>query len=112
MPLAFSGELTFVARDWSKRQADSAQISHEGFPEDRLRLLRERFPGADVGVSAENVAMNSFSATADAETIATRMIAQWENSPGHKANMLGRYQTMGASVAKRGTSYYATQIFD
>ncbi|RYF89759.1 MAG: CAP domain-containing protein [Chitinophagaceae bacterium] len=53
---------------------------------------------------AENVAYG-------AET-AAQVVENWKNSPGHRKNMLGKYQYIGVGIArsKNGQLYY-TQIF-
>lgn len=56
-PLIQSFESSFVARSWSREQADVDQISHSGFPAARNSVLIREFPEAGWKFWAENVAM-------------------------------------------------------
>ena len=101
---------SFVARDWSNSQAKAGQISHEGFPAARKKVLLAEFPDAKWSFSAENVAMLQSNET-DGNQIAQQLVTMWYNSEGHRINMLGNYRSIGVGVTKLNNSYYATQIF-
>lgn len=109
-PLAQSFETSFVARDWSAAQLASNRLSHDGFPQERSETLRVNFPDLDFFFAAENVAMTQTNATT-ADAVAEEIVEMWWNSSGHKRNMLGPYQYLGAGVARSGRIVYATQLF-
>jgi uncharacterized protein YkwD len=102
--------MAFVARDWSRQQGQSGGISHNGFPRARAQVYQQEF-GQSGSISAENVAMFSGGSGTPAEEVAKRFVDMWYGSPGHRANMLGRYGSLGAGVYKSGFGYYGTQIF-
>lgn len=103
-------ESSFVARTWSEEQADAGNISHDGFPYERKKVLTAEFPNASWGFFAENVAMMSNRET-DAVVIGKKFVEMWKNSSGHLTNMLGNYTYLGVGVTKVGNNVYATQIF-
>ena len=116
-PLRFDGKMSFVARDWSSKQANSGSISHSGFPSARNQVYRTEFQNA-FSFSGENVAYtgrvggNNQSDDA-AEKVAQEFAVMWWNSAGHRANMLGRFSSIGVGVHKNARgSWYATQVFD
>jgi uncharacterized protein YkwD len=104
-----SFEDSYAARVWSDSQAESGKISHDGFPDKRTETLRESFQ-ASWGIFAENVAMAQ-TQESDPAKVGKLFVTMWNNSPGHRANMLGNYSYLGAGVARVGNSVYATQIF-
>jgi len=116
-PLALDAKIAFVARDWSKKQASSGSISHSGFPSARMSVYRQEF-SVSRSLSGENVAMTGrvSSMTDDdaaAERVAQEFAVMWWNSSGHRANMLGRFKSLGVGVFKNSRgSWYATQIFE
>ena len=101
--------LAFVARDWSRQQSQVGAISHTGFPFARNSVYQQEF-GTGTQINAENVAMFS-GGGGSPEEIARQFVDMWYNSPGHRANMLGGYQRLGAGVFKGAFGYYGTQIF-
>ncbi len=109
-PLVIDFESSFVARDWSAKQIEAGSISHDGFPYERVKVLKKDFPNASWGFSAENVAMNSLVST-DPEIVGKAFVTMWKNSEGHRKNMLGNYSYLGVGVAVSGNKVYATQIF-
>jgi len=66
----------------------SAGLSHDGFS--------ERCQQAGFGKCAENVAYNFETRAAAGATVT----AQWEDSPGHHANIVGGYSRVGVGYAK------------
>ncbi len=110
-PLVQSFESSFVARDWSEKQAKANAISHDGFPAARQQLLKAEFPKASWGFFAENVAMFGGGDNSDPEAVAKKFVTMWYNSEGHRKNMLGNYGHIGAGVYQSGNNFYATQIF-
>lgn len=103
-------EISFVSRDWSQQQANRGSIGHEGFPDQRKQVWKAEFQ-SNASFWAENAAMMS-SGSGDASSIAKKFVDMWWNSPGHKANMLSGNTNIGSGVAKKGNSYYATQLFN
>lgn len=115
--LALDAKIAFVSRDWSAKMARSGYISHSGFPSSRVSVYRQEF-NTSRSLRGENVAMTgrvsgSSQDDAAAERIANEFATMWWNSSGHRANMLGRFKSLGVGVHKtsRG-SWYATQIFE
>ncbi len=112
-PLRHAKKMGFASRLWSESMAKRGFIGHAGFPSARMREYAAEFGSArDVSMGAENVAMSGASSSADPEAVARIFTRMWWTSPGHRANMLGRHETIGVGVARtsRGT-WYATQIF-
>ena len=116
-PLALDSKIAFVSRDWSQKMSRSGFISHSGFPSSRVSVYRQEF-NTSRSLRGENVAMSgrvsgSSLDDAAAERIAQEFAVMWWNSSGHRANMLGRFKSLGVGVHKtsRG-SWYATQIFE
>lgn len=110
-PLIQSFESSFVARNWSQEQANADQISHSGFPAARNSVLIAEFPDANWKFWAENVAMFGGSDSSDPAEVAKTFVEMWYDSEGHRKNMLGNYQYIGAGVARLGNAVYATQLF-
>lgn len=110
--LTHQAHLSYAARDWSKQQSVAGGLSHAGFPADRLAVLKDRFPTLVVKYTGmgENVLYTSSSST-DADSIGKAMVDLWIGSPGHRANIVGNYNLLGAGVYKSGNRWYATQIF-
>lgn len=108
--LAHAFETSFVARDWSMAQAEASNISHDGFPYERRKVLLAEFPNAKWGFNAENVAMMTVRES-DPVKLGKAFAEMWKNSPGHYKNMIGNYKYLGVGVYKIGNSVYATQLF-
>lgn len=77
-------------------------FSHAGFDE-RSKKASKVLKGTK-GNFAENVAYGS--------KTAKEVLKGWENSPGHRKNILGNYKYIGVGIAadKNGRLYF-TQIF-
>lgn len=103
-------ETSYVARQWSREQATTEVISHEGFPDARQQTLDTSFPGYRVFFRAENVAMRR-GYDESPEELAASFVKMWYESPGHRINMLGDYRYLGAGVIRQGEAIYATQLF-
>jgi uncharacterized protein YkwD len=117
-PLTFDGKISFVARDWSKKQSNSGFISHTGFPSARQNVYRTEFSESR-SLNGENVAYTGMIGRTSqqddsaAERVAEEFAVMWWNSSGHRRNMLGSFSNIGVGVAERsGGSWYATQIFN
>jgi len=103
-PLASNWQAARVARIKSQDMIDNNYFSHTspvyGSPFKMMESFGLRFSAA-----AENIAYG--------QRTAQEVVNTWMNSPGHKANILGRnYTQTGIGVAKKanGTLYF-TQVF-
>lgn len=95
-------ELNEIAQKHSEDMAKGrVGFGHAGFAK-RNALANKKIK--QVHSFAENVAYGATSGKA--------VVTMWENSPGHRRNMLGPYQYMGIGVAKdsQGRIYY-TEVF-
>lgn len=88
--LALNEQMTSVAQNWSQEQASAGAMAHNP---DYSTQIPNGWTGA-----AENVAYGY--AVSDVTN-------GWLNSPGHKANILGDYTTIGIGVQDG----YFTQVF-
>lgn len=110
-PLTYRGKVGYVARDWSRQQAEAATLSHDGFPIERLKVYENRFPdGEEFKLRAENVLLGHYQTT-DPSAIAQIMVNQWAASPDHRAQMLQNYAGLGVGVYFKDNTWYATQLF-
>lgn len=112
-PLAYLQEYAYVARDWSKQQYEMDDISHDGFPEKRARLLRQKFGKIPYDIRAENCVMTTGSDDDeyDIETV-DELFDALINSRDHRFNILDREAThVGVGFHVEAGKYYATQIF-
>lgn len=112
--VSYDGRLGYVARDWSGTMMRGEEpLGHNGFPNERNETLQNRFTNySDIIMRSENVAFFSGFNMEDAEEVAARLMNQWANSAGHRANMLNSaWQIMGAGVTTNASSVYGTQIF-
>ncbi len=101
-PLIMNPELNKIAQQHSEDMASGrVAFGHHGFG-DRQTKASEDIQG--MHAFAENVAYG-VNAAKDVVTL-------WENSPGHRRNMLGNYTYIGIGIAKdsKGQFYY-TEIF-
>jgi hypothetical protein len=89
-PLVLDGAVTTVAQNWSATQSREGRMYHN--PQ-----YSSQIPGG-WSRAAENVA--SGYSPAD-------VVGGWMNSPGHRANILGDYTTIGIGYVNG----YATQVF-
>lgn len=98
-------ELNKIAQKHSLDMASGrVAFSHAGF-EDRSKKAAKIITGNKGGFRfAENVAYGS--------KTAKEVLNGWENSPGHRKNIMGTYRYIGVGIAadKKGTLYF-TQIF-
>lgn len=100
--LLMKEELNAIAQQHSEDMANgSVAFGHDGF-RDRQKKAAEEIK--DMRGFAENVAYGV--------NTAKEVVTLWENSPGHRRNMLGKYNYTGIGTAKSsdGEIYY-TQIF-
>lgn len=96
-------ELDVLAENHSVDMAKKrVEFGHAGFKERSVKA-KQTLKGM-TGNFAENVAYGP--------TSAKEVVKGWENSPGHRKNMLGNYKYIGIGISadKNGRLYY-TQIF-
>lgn len=100
--LIISKELNTIAQKHSEDMARGRiKFGHTGFA-NRNAIANKEIK--HTSTFAENVAYGPTSGKA--------VVRLWENSPGHRRNMLGRYKYIGIGVAKdRNGILYYTQVF-
>jgi uncharacterized protein YkwD len=100
-PFVLSPELSRVARDYSRKMADSREIDHDlsGPVEDRIRHVLP-----DTCTFGENVSKH---------TSIDYSLGDLLSSPGHRANLLSnRFTTIGIGIVRGEDDYlYITQEF-
>lgn len=108
--LTLDRKFSYVSRLWSAEQARRGNIGHDWFSNGRWRQEYVKEFNEQPPLGGENVAMTG-GAGGGAEAVAAVFVDMWINSSGHRANMLGGYDTIGVGVARQGSSWYATQNF-
>ncbi|NRA69075.1 MAG: CAP domain-containing protein [Pseudobacteriovorax sp.] len=109
-PLILNHRVSFAARKWSEEQSKQGQLSHDGFPRDRLAQIKEEFGSQPQFLFAENVALiSAFSGEPD--RVSDEIVNGWLGSPGHRRNILSQSNATGIGVFRSGNVYFATQIF-
>jgi uncharacterized protein YkwD len=93
--LRTSGKLARAASAHTRDMVARRYFDHQGphGPSFSQRLHRVRFAGA----AGEDIAYQTATPTATARTI----VADWMNSPPHRANILGGYELAGVGVVAR-----------
>lgn len=110
--LTLDSHLSYAAWNWSRQEAAAGGISHSGFPSERLESLKARFP--DAVVKAKTMSENLLAMTKtsnDADALGKKMVDTWITSPGHRANLAGGFNLLGAGIYEVGGFILATQIF-
>jgi uncharacterized protein YkwD len=95
--LSYNSGLAQVALGHSSWMAATGTFSHTGENGSRLNT---RCQAAGITCRAENLAKNIGSAQA--------LFDMWKNSPGHNANLLGPYTTIGIGISGE----YTTALFN
>ena len=100
--LKMNGDISSEAEKHSRNMARHiVPFGHAGFDNRANRLGKKLSP---VYATAENVAMGNMSAK--------KAVNLWIHSPGHRKNMLGKYNLTGIGIARGRNGYlYFTQIF-
>lgn len=99
-PLKFSKVLSKIAMPHTKRMlAKIVPLGHSGFKERSQEASFARATG-------ENVAY----VMGHSEPVED-MVKGWINSPPHRANMLGNFNSIGVAFAYEGNTWYGTQFF-
>lgn len=85
-----------VAANWATHMATTGDFRHNP-------NYSRQIP-AGWRTAGENIAMNSFDPV--------YLYTQWQNSPGHKANMVNpAFNRIGIGVVEHNGSYYGVQVF-
>jgi len=112
--LQVSSTLTDLAEEHSQEMVSYDYFSHDRMPDSRPFDWNLR-PGFGRG---ENIFMMPQQLVIpgrrlDPEELANEIVKGWIESPGHRENTLTRYFThTGIGIAKSGSYYYITQIFE
>lgn len=103
-PLEWDDEISKHAREHSQKMANGdVPFSHEGF-EQRMKAIGDKLSARK---GSENVATNR--GHRDPLSVA---VQGWIDSPGHRENIEGDYNTTGIGIARNSAGgYYFTQIF-
>jgi uncharacterized protein YkwD len=102
-PLEIDPAISAEAKAHSEEMAKVGHISHDGF-NNRVESVAKTIVYRS---AAENVAYNVGHSEPDLVAV-----QGWIESPGHKQNMIGRYDLTGIGVVKNARGeYYFTQIF-
>ena len=110
--LAVNGALADAAQRFAEFMAGSEQYGHEA--DGRKPPERAHAAGYEFCVVAENIAYQFSSIGFGTDELAARLVAGWEQSPGHRRNMLlPQVVDIGVGIARSPGSrrYYAVQMF-
>lgn len=110
--VAADPQLTATARQFSAFMAKSDRYAHDA--DGRQPAERAAAQGYDFCLVAENIAYQYSTAVFDTNELASRFERGWENSPGHRRNMLDAEATQtGVALAQAPGSkrWYAVQMF-
>jgi uncharacterized protein YkwD len=106
--LSFNSLLSNAAKLHSQDMAEKGYFSHTSADG---RSLKQRIEAQGVNCNSwgENIFQNNHGSI---ESVARTTVEGWMNSPGHKTNILGRYNTegIGVAIATNG-KIYITQDF-
>ncbi len=111
-PLNPEDRLSDIARSHSSDMIKRDFFDHMNpdgrAPGDRVALFHRSL----IGLSGENIWMGKGHDTADSRKLAEKIVEDWMNSPGHRANILrDNYTHLGIGVSVKGDEIRATQNF-
>jgi uncharacterized protein YkwD len=104
--------LTATAQGFADFMAASDQYGHEA--DGRKPAARAAAQGYEFCLVAENIAYQFSSSGFSTEDLADRLVHGWEESPGHRRNMLlpqARDIGVGLARSARTQRWYAVQMF-
>jgi len=107
-----SKELTKAAEYFAQFMAKTGKYSHEA--DDKKPAERAKEHGYEYCIVLENIAYVSNSEGFTTEALAKEFVKGWQDSPGHRKNMLDPDVTdTGVAIARSEESgrYYAVQMF-
>jgi uncharacterized protein YkwD len=110
--VAVNAKLAATARDFAAFMARTDMYGHEA--DGRQPADRAKKHGYDYCLVAENIAYAFRSPGFTTEELAKQFVTGWQNSPGHRKNMLDPDVTETAVVIARSETtgyYYAVQLF-
>jgi uncharacterized protein YkwD len=99
-PVGWNDQLGGLAQSWSEHMAATGSFSHQNLWAIMNSPGYSNFSGLGENIISGGCGMS-----------AAEMEQQWMASPGHRANILGNYSSVGIGVACDGGSVYATQDF-
>lgn len=111
-PLTVNRTLADAAQRFAEFMASTDQYGHAA--DGRQPAERARAQGYEFCVIAENIAHQFSSLGFATEELAGRLVEGWEQSPGHRHNMLlPQVVDIGVGIARsaRTQRYYAVQMF-
>lgn len=111
-PIAWEGDLTRIARDYSRQLVGRHRLEHRDAsgkgPSDRVAQQHRRL----VGLVGENLAAFSGDWPEDPVDLADELVEGWMQSPGHRRNLLRQdYTHLGVGLWTAGSELRATQLF-
>jgi uncharacterized protein YkwD len=99
-PLAWNDKLGGLAQGWSEQMAASGQFRHSDL---NATIRSPEF--REFSRLGENILVGGCGMTA------AQMEQAWMNSPGHRANILGAFNSIGIGLVCSGGRMWATQSF-
>ena len=111
-PVRPDPKLSAAARSFAAFMARGDRYGHEA--DGRTPAQRAQEQGYTYCIILENIASLYSSSGFGAQELANRAVHGWEQSPGHRRNLLDPEVTdIGVAIAQSGTSgtYYAVQLF-
>lgn len=111
-PLLAENDLRRLARDHGLDMCERRFFDHtnpDGLgPADRIAMGHRSL----IGLSGENIWMSIGMDTSNSERLAARIVKDWLDSPGHRANILREdFTHLGVGVVKVDDGVWATQKF-
>lgn len=101
-----------AARAFARYMAQTGKFSHTA--DGRRPAERIKATGYEYCLVAENLAFHADTRGFASNQLAQASLTGWENSPGHRKNMMERHATeIGVGVAKTANEhrYYSVQLF-
>jgi uncharacterized protein YkwD len=111
-PLTRDDTLAAAAQRFADYMAKTDRYGHEA--DGRPPAERVKEAGYSYCLVAENIAYQMSSAGFASDELAMRLVEGWEQSPGHRRNMLFEpavHIGVGIAQAPRSRRYYAVQLF-
>jgi uncharacterized protein YkwD len=111
-PVALHPQLTAAAQDFAAVMARTGQLSHT--VEGQTPEVRAKAHGYDPCLIAENIAYQDNPAGFTTEALAEGFFQGWQQSPGHRKNLLDPAVTetgVGVARSEQTGAYYAVQLF-
>ena len=111
-PLKANPQLAKAAQDFAEVLATLDKLDHNA--DGKQPWDRTAEAGYKHSLVSENIAYQSTSAKITADELAEKFLESWENSPGHRKNLLDPHiMDLGVGLARSETTgrYYAVQNF-